>query len=229
MATGTGKVVVAASEEHPVVQAIVSWVKGHRQASSYGAAAIVFGVGLLYWMHLSSARTEAVASDELLRARVAYESKNYPLAASELSRVIENYSGTRSAQEGQILEAQVRLAQGQSQQAIDLLKTFAPSASKNYRAQAYGLLGAAYENVAHPKEAAEAYEQASGVAGMDFLKAQYLSDAGRAWVAAADTAKALADYRRIVKEFKETGTATEAKVRLGELSRGAEVVEAQAS
>lgn len=224
MATATSKGALAATEEHPVVQAIVTWVKGHRQAAGSGAVVIVLAAGLLYWNHLSSVRSEAVASDELLRARVAVESRNYALASSELSRVVENYAGTHAAQEGQILQAQVHLAQGQSQQAIEQLKTFAPSAGRNYRAQAYGLLGAAYENVSHPQEAAEAYEQASSFARMDFLKAQFLSDAGRAWVAAADTGKALAAYRRIVKEFKKTGTATEAKVRLGELTRGAEVV-----
>jgi hypothetical protein len=55
---------------------------------------------------------------------------------------------------------------------------------------------------------------------MDFLKAQMLADAGRAWVAAGDTAKALEAYRRIVKDLPKEGAVTEAKVRLGELTRG---------
>jgi len=47
-----------------------------------------------------------------------------------------------------------------------------------------------------------------------------LSDAGRAWTNAADTSRAVADYRRIVKEFAKEGIAGEAKVRLGELTKG---------
>ena len=56
-----------------------------------------------------------------------------------------------------------------------------------------------------------------------FLKAQYLSDAGRCWTAAGDTTKALADYRTIVSGMDSTLAIPEAKVRIGELTRGAGV------
>jgi len=72
-----------------------------------------------------------------------------------------------------------------------------------------------------PRKRAEAYEQAAAAAQMDFLRAQFLSDAGRAWVAAGDTTKAIAAYQTIVSRYDSLGTAVEAKVRLGELSRGA--------
>jgi len=135
--------------------------------------------------------------------------------------VVENYSGTRAAQEGNILLAQVRLAQGQSQQAIDLLKEFARNAGKDYRAQAYGLLGAAYENASHPRDAADAYQRAADAAQYPFLRAQFLSDAGRAWLAAGDTAQAVTAYKTIAQQLDSTSAATEAKVRLGELTKGA--------
>ena len=104
--------------------------------------------------------------------------------------------------------------------ALDPHKDFAPSARKAFRAQAYGLLGAAQENLGKFREAAEAYQNGAEAARLDFLKAQMLSDAGRAWTNAADTAKAVAAYRRIVNDFPKEGTATEAKVRLGELTKG---------
>ena len=56
---------------------------------------------------------------------------------------------------------------------------------------------------------------------MPFLRAQFLSDAGRAWTAAGDTAKAVATYQEIVTKLDSTSTLVEAKVRLGELTRGA--------
>jgi hypothetical protein len=71
------------------------------------------------------------------------------------------------------------------------------------------------------REAGETYENGAAAARLDFLKAQMLSDAGRAWTSAADTAKAIAVYRRIVEDFPKEGTVTEAKVRLGELTKGA--------
>jgi hypothetical protein len=52
---------------------------------------------------------------------------------------------------------------------------------------------------------------------MPFLRAQYLSDAGRAWLAAGDSARARAAYEEIVTKLDSTGTAFEAKERLGEL------------
>ena len=39
-------------------------------------------------------------------------------------------------------------------------------------------------------------------------------------MAAGDTAGAVEAYRKIVKEMGETGPATEARVRLGELTKG---------
>ncbi len=208
-------------EDQNLAARLWSWIQGHRQASTYGGLAIVAVAGLLWWNHISTRQSEERAGTALNEARLAFETKNFPLASSELSRVAENYAGTRAAQEATILLAQIRLLQGQNQQAIEQLKTFAPKAEALYRAQAYGLLGAAYDNVAHPKEAAAAYEQAAAAAQMDFLKAQFLSDAGRAWGVAGDTANAIAAYQSIVAQFDSLGTATEAKVRLGELTRGA--------
>lgn len=193
----------------------------HRKTVTWGALILLVAAAGFAWNFVSTRQSERVASQQLSSARFAFESKNYALAASELSRIAENYSGSRSADEASILLAQTRLAQGQSQQAIDVLKQFAPKASADYRAQAYGLLGAAYENVGHPKEAAEAYEQAARNGRLPFERAQFLSDAGRAWLAARDTGRAVAAYQEIVSKLDSTGSAFEAKVRLGELQTGA--------
>jgi tetratricopeptide (TPR) repeat protein len=204
----------------PFLERAQTWVKGHRQIASWIGVALVVAAVLVVWTMSSNRRSEDVASRELQGARFAFENQNLPLAASELARITENYSGTRAAQEGRLLLAQVRLQQGQPQQAVEVLRDFAPGAGAAYRSQAYGLLGAAYENMAKPLDAAEAYEKGSAAAPLDFLKAQLLSDAARAWVTAGDTAKAVADYRRIVNDFPKEGAVTEAKVRLGELTKG---------
>ncbi len=182
---------------------------------------LVIAAGLFGWKLLSTRQSERTASQQLNAARFALDAKNFALAASELSRITENYSGTRSANEASVLLAQVRLAQGQSQQAIQVLKDFAPGAAPAYQAQAYGLLGAAYENLAHSTEAGEAYEEAARNTRMPFLKAGFLSDAGRAWLSAGDTARARRAYQEIVTKLDSTASAYEAKARLGELTKGA--------
>ena len=207
-------------DDSPALTWLVTWIKGHRQMAGVIAALIVIGGGLFWWNAISRSRTEAIASERLAQARLAFESRNYPLAGSELSQIVENYSGTRAAQEAELLLTQVRMWQGQGQQAIDLLKRFAPSAGAHFRAQAYGLLGAAYENARQFKEAAEAYELAARHAEYAFLRAQFLSDAGRAWVTVGDTAKALVAYRTITSKMDTTAMIGEAEVRIGELTKG---------
>jgi len=198
----------------------VAWTKSHRQITAWVGTILVVGVALFIWTLSTKRRTEEIASRDLQGARFAFENQNYPLAASELAKVIENYSGTNAAAEARLVLANVRLLEKQPQQAVGVLKDFAPGAPQAYRAQSYGLLGAAYEDMSRPREAGEAYENGSAAARLDFLKAQMLSDAGRAWTNAGDTTRAVTDYRRIVKEFAKEGMATEAKVRLGELTKG---------
>jgi tetratricopeptide (TPR) repeat protein len=211
---------VRTAQVEPFVERVVGWIKGHRQAAGWIATVLFVGAGLFVWNLSSTRRSESIAARQLQGARYAFDNQNLPLAANELSRITENYAGTKAAEEARLLLAQVRLTQGQSPQVVQLLGDFAPSTSPQYRAQAYGLLGAAHENLGRPRDAAEAYERAAQAARMDFLEAQFLSDAGRAWVAAGDTAKGVASYRRIVEQLPETPAVVEAKVRLGEITKG---------
>ena len=200
---------------------VVAWVNAHRQLSYWIGTILVVAAALFVWQLSTRRRSEEIASRELQGARFAFENQNLPLAASELARVIENYSGTNAAEEGRLLLANVRLLQGQAPQAVEVLRDYAPKAGRAFRSQAYGLLAAAYENTGRFREAAEAYENASTAGRLDFQRAQMLSEAGRAWTMSGDTARAIAAYKRIVKDFSKEGIVTEARVRLGELTKGA--------
>ena len=220
MATTVTTAGQAATRAPGAPRAMTGWIKGHKRGAAYAAVVLGIAAALYGWNLLSAKTAERGAGRQLEQGRLALESKNYPLAASVLSQLVENYSGTHAAEEGTILLTQVRLAQNQTQQAIELLKRYAPGANKNFRAQAYGLLGAANENARRPKDAAQAYQAAADAALYPFLRAQFFSDAGRAWLAAGDTAKAVASYRTIAERLDSTTAAGEAKVRLGELTKG---------
>ncbi len=219
MATATSTVIPGV-QRPALTDRLGAWVKAHRQLSSWIGAIMVVGAGLFIWNLSTQRRSEEIASRDLQGARFAFENQNLPLAASELAKVVENYSGTNAAAEARLLLANVRLLQGQPQQAVAVMKDYAPGAGSAYRAQAYGLLAGAFENMGRFREAGEAYENASAAARLDFMKAQFLADAGRAWTVAGDTAKAVAAYQRILKDYAKEGAATEAKVRLGELTKG---------
>src|SRR6266480_3168378 len=204
----------------PLSERVVGWAKAHKKITWWTSGILLVAAGLFLWTVSTQRRTEEIASRDLQGARFAFENQNLPLAASELAKVIANYAETNAAAEARILLANVRLLEKQPQQAVTVLKDFAPGAGQAYRAQAFGLLGAAYEDMGQPRQAGEAYENGSAAARLDFLKAQMLSDAGRAWTSAGDTARALAAYRRIVKDFPKEATVTEAKVRMAELTKG---------
>ena len=219
MATATSTAIPGVRRP-PLTDRLGAWVKAHRQLSFWISGIVVVSAGLFIWNLSTQRRSEEIASRDLQGARFAFENQNLPLAASELAKVVENYSGTNAAAEARLLLANVRLLQGQPQQAVAVMKDYAPGAGSAYRAQAYGLLGGAYENMGRFREAGEAYENASAAARLDFMKAQFLADAGRAWTVAGDTPKAVAAFQRILKDYAKEGAATEAKVRLGELTKG---------
>ena len=203
------------------IHRLIEWARGHRNVVTYGLGGLVVAAALVAWNLVASRRSEDAAGEQLQQARAAFEQRNLPLAASEFARIRENYSGSRAAQEATLLLAQSRLLQGQAQQAIDVLTGFVESADAPYRAQAYGLLGAAYEEVGKARDAAAAYLRAADASQLPSFKAQFLSDAGRTWVTAGDTAQAVATYQRILRDLPETGPVAEATVRLGELTKGA--------
>lgn len=210
----------AAPGHQDALERLIAWAKANPKMAVWPVAILVAAALLITWNVVTSRSSEQVASRALGAARVAFENENYPLAASELTQITANYSGTNAAQEANLLLANSRILQGQPQQAVDLLTKFSESARKPYRSQAYGLLGGAPENMGRPGDAAVAFQNAADHAAYPFLTAQYLLDAGRAFAEAGDTTKAVGAYAKVVSGIDSTGYITEAKVRLGELTRG---------
>jgi outer membrane protein assembly factor BamD (BamD/ComL family) len=188
-----------------------------------GAAVFtVFLLGVVVWLVLASGRRkEEFAARSLNQARATAEAGNLPLASSELQRLIETYRGTDAATEAVITLNQVRMVNGQSELAAVGLRDFlAKKPPQKYLAPAYGLLGTALENSKRPAEAAEAFVNASKTADLDYLRARYLIDAGRAYRAAGKTAQAEAAYRDVIQKHPKSSSFTEAQVRLAELTDG---------
>jgi TolA-binding protein len=194
----------------------------HRQNRYLALGAVAALIALVSWfVILSGQRKEEFASRALDQARAAAEAGNLPLAASEFQKVISTYGGTRAAQEAVINLNQVRLINGQHELAAvnlqDFLKT---NPAPQFRSPAYGLLGRALENAKRPGEAAEAYVNASRSAQLEYLKADLLLEAARAYVNAGQRDKAIEIYRTIIKDYPKTSSKVEAEVRLAELTAG---------
>ncbi|HSB56005.1 MAG TPA: tetratricopeptide repeat protein [Gemmatimonadales bacterium] len=197
------------------------WYRDRLRLAVAGAVGLVL-VALVAWLVVSSQRRkEEFAARSLNQARAAAEAGNLPLASSELQKLIDSYKGTDAATEAVITLNQVRMVNGQSELAAVSLRDFlAGNPAAQYRAPAYGLLGAAMENAKRFPEAAEAFTNASKAADLEYLKARYLIDAGRSYAAAGKSAEAIAAYREVVQKFPKASSVTEAQVRLAELTDG---------
>lgn len=222
--TTTAPTKAAPAAPKPAVQAaapaaLPAWLLNPRILGGVvGGIAVIAATA--WFISSSATRKEAFAGRALQTARQAAEAGNLPLAASELQKVSQTYKGTRAGNEAVLSLNQVRLVNNQAELAVVGLREFAASNPKGYTAQAQALLGVALENTKKPAEAAAAYQAAANAADLDYLKAQYLLDAGRAWVDAGKPDEAAKAYREVIAKYEKTEALTEAKVRLAEVTKG---------
>ncbi|MBI2071457.1 MAG: tetratricopeptide repeat protein [Gemmatimonadetes bacterium] len=194
--------------------------QNRRAVTATGAAAVIV-VGGAWFVASAKARKEGFAARALRDAQAAVAAGNVPLATNDLSRLVASYRGTPAAEEGVILLGQLRLMRGEPDSAIGELTSFTQSGPRpRFQAAAYNLLGAALEQRGRLAEAGEAYQKAAAAWPYDYLRAQALVDAGRAFRAGGDTARAAAAYQQVLRDYRESPSALEARLRLGEIRRG---------
>jgi outer membrane protein assembly factor BamD (BamD/ComL family) len=197
------------------------WYK-NRQRHIIVAAVILAAIAAVGWFIIASGkRKEQFAARSLNQARTAAEAGNLPLASSELQKLISAYKGTDAANEAVITLNQVRMVNGQNELAIVGLREFlGGDPPEQYRTPASGLLAAALENAKKWDEAGKAYTEASNTAEVEYLKAQYLVDAGRAYRLGGKMDDAARAYRTILQKYPKSSSVTEAQVRLAEITDG---------
>jgi predicted negative regulator of RcsB-dependent stress response len=196
----------------------LEWLKRNQRTLIGFAAGLVIVASGVWFVLEYRGRKEVAAGQALEQARFATQSGNFALAASDLSRLIENYRGTRAGDEAVIMLAQVRLNQNQASQAADELRTALDGGlDPQFQSGAYSLLGVALENLGNLSDAGQAYEDAAAAAWYDELAAQYLNDAGRVHASAGNADRATVAYERLLRDYPDAQGATEAKLRLAEL------------
>ena len=196
------------------------WTVQHSRQLVYAAAGVLVLVAAVWLYITSERRKEAFAAQALTAARTDAESGNLPLAANDLTRLIDRFGGTRAADEAVVLLNQVRLVEGGSQVGLVVadLQRFVKGSHPDYvLASAWSLLGAALEQQNKYADAAKAYAEGAKVTTHDFLKAEYLLDQGRTLAIAGDSAGARAAYAQVVEKYGELAQSQEARVRLGQL------------
>ncbi len=220
--TTKGQAVPAPALAAPHAQvSLADWLDRHQKLLLLAGGTLALAALAAWFVVASGKRKEMFASQQLGAARSIAEAGDLPRAAGEFQRIAEGFRGTDAAQEAVISLNQVRLISGQQELAVVGLQDFLASGpDAKFVAPASGLLGAALENAGKGAEAAEAYRRASEAATSPYLKADYLTQAGRAWMAAGEKDRAIAAFQAVVDAHGTTGFATEAKVRLAEIAAG---------
>lgn len=196
-----------------------SWLTPRRLTIAAGVVVVLLIAG--YVLVVSGRRKARFSERALDQARATAEAGQLPQAATQFQQVIQSYRGTDAAKEATLGLNQIRLINNQNELAVVNLREFLQSdPGAQFAVPGNGLLGVALENSGQPAEAAAAYQKASDLADVDYLKADYLVQAGRAWRDAGKKDQAVQAYETVVQKYAETPSATEAKVRLAEITDG---------
>ncbi len=196
----------------------VQWIGHHQRRVMVVAAIAFFIVGGVWFTQSARVRRETFAAAALSQARVAAESGNLQLAASDLGRIIITYGKTGAGQEAVILLANVHLQQSQPDLAVSELRDLlSRGVEPHLRGPAAGLLGTALEELGRFGEAADAFEQAADNVPYELIRGPFMMDLARTAAAAGDTGRAAAVYEAIIAADENSQGAVEAKFRLAEL------------
>lgn len=176
----------------------------------------VAAAGVFAWMQKTKADEEKAAM-ELAKAVPWIQAGDADRASRSLKAVIANYGGTHSGNMARIYLATIDFTLGKTDEALALYNDV-DSGNKDLKASA--IAGAAACNVQKKAftAAAEGYEQASGTAETETLKAMYLNRAAESLVAAGKTGDAVKMLSRIVKEWPATSSAAVAQRTIWRLS-----------
>ena len=193
----------------------LDWVRTNGRKLAVGAIAIAAVVVTAWGWRASVERKELSAQRRLSEARQAVDTRNLPLAQSDLRQVIQRFDGTRASTQARLLLAQVLFDQQQVDSGLAVLREMRSPAL--FASAYHALLAAGLEQAGKPAEAAPEYLRAAETAASEPEGATLRADAARAWEAAGNAEEARRVWRVLAED--ETGPlAGEAKVRLGELN-----------
>lgn len=205
----------------PKAESFVDWFHINSRMISIGALVVVV-IAFVFWFVQRQALNETISSDkQLLTAKQSLNSGNAPLAEADLKKVVDKYADRPAGTEAGLLLAQLKIDKGDYQGAVTELKSLSGKVSSGPNAAPIrGLLGDAVAQLGKPADAAAEYQKAAGLASGPNAKGFWMAKAGRAYLDAGKTADARKIFEDLAAQHDNEAIATEARVRLGELTAG---------
>ena len=208
-----------ASEGQPRAESFVDWFHVNSRLVSIGAIVVV-AIGFGVWFVQRTALNESISADkQLLTAKASLNSRNLPLAESDLKKVVDKYPKRPAGIEAGMLLAQLKLEKGDFQGAATELESLSGHvASGPGAASIRGLLGDAKAQLSKPADAAVEYEKAATLAEGPNERSFWRAKAGRAFLDGGKIAEGRKVFEELAAQHDNEAVATEARVRLGELT-----------
>ena len=209
-------------DPQPRAESFVDWFNINSRWITIGAVAV--GIGAFgYWFVERTKLNETINSDkQLLVAKQSLNSGNIPLAEADLKKVADKYADKPAGAEAGMLLAQTRMDRGDYQGALTILVDLAGKVTSGPNASSVqGLRADALSQLERYADAAASYEKAAELTNMPNEKGFWLTKAARAQMLGnkPDAARKILDG--LAAQTENEALATEARVRLGELSAGA--------
>ncbi|GGZ19007.1 hypothetical protein GCM10007049_09130 [Echinicola pacifica] len=171
-------------------------------------AAIVIIAGVLFFQ-FNNANKDKQAQADMFQAVYYFEQDSLSLAMEGdgvnegFLEIIEEYSGTNSANLAHYYTGAIYLAEGEYQKAVDHLRKF--SADDFFvQAKAFSLLGDAHMELGETSEAIRAYEKAVDYKENKFFTPMYLNKLAIAFEKAGELDNAIEAYDIIEKKYPES-------------------------
>lgn len=132
--------------------------------------------------------------------------------------ILEEYSGTHSANQAKYYLGIIALKKGQYQEGIEYLESFSKPSNNLISASAYASIAYGYEELNQPEQAANYYEQAARIIENNQTTPFYLQLAAENYEAAGQNQAALGIYKEILKRFPNSQEKAKAERMVEKLS-----------
>jgi TolA-binding protein len=227
MALAQKKVSRKELKQDPLIKAVAHAQEMAPQIAKFvaiAAAAIVAIVIAVVLVNNSKTSANQDAAIAIAQARQALAENKRDQAEQIFEEASARYKGTTGGAEALYSLAEISMAKGEYQAALDLFTEFEKKYPKEFMLDIGSLSGiaAAQENLGNFEDAAIVYEKILKADKFGNYKALALYNAGRCWKLAANTEKAKEYFNRVVEEYPETDNKREAERELVALEIGLE-------
>jgi tetratricopeptide (TPR) repeat protein len=185
------------------VERTTIWVREHSRQLIIGGAVLAIAIAAGVYYLDSQRRVEAEAATRLTEIHQTVLTGNVPLAIRDLQAYLGTFGGTRAAREARLVLADLLIAQGRPEDAIEALGRLPRDIDEPVGLAAAQLLGAAQEALERHDDAIDTYRRIARNARFEFQRREALSAAARVAMDAGQPQLALEFYDRLLQTFEE--------------------------